>query len=53
MLENWRVFVVEKNESFKIMKNTKILVFEVVEFSKNFPKSEMVLKKNCKRNYLI
>ena len=36
----------EKNDSFKIMKNTKALVSEVVEFSKNFPKSEVVLKKN-------
>ena len=36
----------EKNDSFKIMKNTKGLVSEVVEFSRNFPKSEAVLKKN-------
>ena len=36
----------EKNDSFKIMKNTKELVSEVVEFSRNFPKSESVLKKN-------
>ena len=36
----------EKNDSFKIMKNTKILVSDVVEFSRNFPKSEVVLKKN-------
>lgn len=36
----------EKNDSFKIMKNTKLLVSEVVEFSKNFPKSEAVLKRN-------
>lgn len=38
--------VMEKNDSFKIMKNTKILVSDVVEFSRNFPKSESVLKKN-------
>ena len=36
----------DKNDSFKIMKNTKLLVFDVVEFSKNFPKGEAVLKKN-------
>ena len=36
----------EKNDSFKIMKNTKVLASDVVEFSKNFPKSESVLKKN-------
>lgn len=36
----------DKNDSFKIMKNTKLLVFDVVEFSKNFPKGETVLKKN-------
>ena len=36
----------EKNDSFKIMKNTKELVSDVVEFSRNFPKSESVLKKN-------
>ena len=36
----------EKNDSFKIMKNTKELVVEVVEFSHNFPKGEAVLKKN-------
>ena len=35
----------EKNDSFKIMKNTKVLVIDVVAFSKNFPKSEAVLKK--------
>ena len=40
------VAVVEKNDSFKIMKNTKELVSDVVEFSRNFPKSESVLKKN-------
>ena len=36
----------EKNDSFKIMKNTKVLASDVVEFSKNFPKSEAVLKKS-------
>lgn len=36
----------EKNDSFKIMKNTKELVSDVVEFSRNFPKSDAVLKKN-------
>ena len=36
----------EKNDTFKIMKNTKVLVSEVVEFSRNFPRSEAVLKKN-------
>ena len=36
----------EKNDTFKIMKYTKALVSEVVEFSRNFPKSEAVLKKN-------
>ncbi len=36
----------EKNDSFKIMKNTKELVSDVVEFSRNFPKSESALKKN-------
>ena len=40
------VAVMEKNDSFKIMKNTKELVSDVVEFSRNFPKSESVLKKN-------
>lgn len=38
--------VMEKNDTFKIMKNTKVLVSDVVEFSRNFPKSEAVLKKN-------
>ena len=36
----------ENNDSFKIMKYTKELVSDVVNFSKNFPKSESVLKKN-------
>ena len=36
----------ENNDSFKIMKYTKELVSDVVSFSKNFPKSESVLKKN-------
>ena len=36
----------EKNDSFKIMKCTKELASDVVEFSKSFPKSEAVLKKN-------
>ena len=34
----------DKNDSFKIMKNTKELVFNVSEFSHNFPKSETILK---------
>ena len=38
--------VMEKNDTFKIMKNTKELVSDVVEFSRNFPKSESALKKN-------
>ena len=36
----------EKNDTFKIMKNTKVLVSDVVEFSRNFPKSEAVLMKD-------
>ena len=42
----------EKNDSFKIMKNTKILVSDVVEFSRNFPKSEVVLKKKLTRRII-
>jgi hypothetical protein len=36
----------ESNDSFKIMKNTKLFVSDVVKFSRNFPKGDSVLKKN-------
>ena len=42
----------EKNDSFKIMKNTKVLVIDVVAFSKNFPKSEAVFKEKIARGII-
>ena len=38
------VYVMEKNDSFKIMKCSKELAFELVSFSFNFPKREVTLK---------
>ncbi len=35
-----------KQESFKILQNTKKLVLDLSEFSKNFPKNEVIFKTN-------
>lgn len=37
------------NDSFKIMKNTKKLVFDCIEFSNNFPKCEMTMKNELQK----
>lgn len=39
----------EISDSFKIMKNTKNLVYDVSKLSKNIPKNEVILKNNLQQ----
>ncbi len=39
----------DKNDSFKILKNTKYLAYEIIELSYNFPRKDMVVTKSLQK----